>query len=137
MATNNTNKLEITFPKGTLITTSSGTCKIVYNTSWTNKFNTNLNRVQVFLDNKVITNLQDYVKYKTGTMAKSIRLASTEGSGYVTIGVPYAHYQAYINKNSRSKDIKRGARPFERMKADKKDTIMKQVAAYARRLNNG
>lgn len=129
-------ELKVTFPKGT-ITTANGKCTIEYNTAWVNKFNTNLNRVQVFLDNKVITELQAYVKYKTGTMAKSIRLASEEGSGYVTIGVPYAHYQAYENNSSRSKDVKRGARPFERMKADKKDTIMKQVAAYSRRINNG
>lgn len=128
-------ELKITFPKGT-ITTKNGKCTVTYNTNWVNKFNNNLNRIQVFLDNKVIINLQDYVSYKTGTQAKSIRLASTEGSGYVTIGVPYAELQAY-SKKIKKRVGKRGTRPFERMKADKKSTILSQTIAYSRRLNNG
>lgn len=127
-------ELKITFPKGT-ITTKNGKCTVTYNTNWVNKFNNNLNKVQVFVDNKVITYLGEYVKYKSGTMEKSIRLASQEGSGYVTIGVPYAEVQAYKIKTSRSKDPKRGARPFERMKADKKSMILIQTIAYSRRLN--
>ena len=127
-------KLKINFPKGTLITTPQGKCKIEYNTSYVNKFNDNLNQVQVFLDNKVITNLQDYVSYKSGTQAKSIRLASEEGSGVLTIGVPYAEYQAYSTRIKKRVGI-RGTRPFERMKQDKKATILKQVASYSRRLN--
>ena len=63
-------------------------------------------------------------------------MASEEGSGYVTIGVPYAEYQAY-SKKIKKRVGKRGTRPFERMKADKKDTILKQTAEYARRLNDG
>lgn len=126
---------KIEFPKGLIITTKNGKAKLSYNKSYVNRFNNDFNKVQVFLDNKVINNLQQYVKYKSGTMAKSIRLASEEGSGIVTIGVPYAHYQAYVNKSSKSTDKQRGAYPFERMKADKKDTILQQVAAYSRRLN--
>lgn len=131
---------KIEFPKGNIITYKNKKgetkIKIEYNKSYVNKFNNDLNKVQVFLDNKVIMNLQQYVKYKSGTMAKSIRLASEEGSGIVTIGVPYAHYQAYVNKTTIwNNNGKRGPRPFERMKADKKGIILKQVAAYSRRLN--
>jgi hypothetical protein len=129
-------ELKITFPKGTLITTKNGTFKLEYNTSYVNKFNNNLNKTQVFLDNKVIIYLQDYVSYKSGAQAKSMRLASTEGSGYVTIGVPYAEYQAY-SKKIKKRVGKRGTRPFERMKSDKRDIILKQTMAYARRINNG
>ena len=132
-----TRKVYVSFPKGQIIKTQNGEMKINYNKSYVNKFNNNLNKVQVFIDNKVITYLGEYVKYKSGTMEKSIRLASQEGSGYVTIGVPYAEVQAYKIKTSRSKDPKRGARPFERMKADKKSMILIQTIAYSRRLNNG
>lgn len=125
----------VTFPKAT-ITTKNGTCKITYNTSYVNKFNNNLNKTQVFLDNKVITELQAYVSYKSGTQLRSIRIASEEGSGYVTIGVPYAEYQAY-SKKIKKRVGKRGTYPFERMKADKRETILKQTAEYARRINNG
>lgn len=78
--------------------------------------------------------LQEYVSYKTGTQAKSIRLTSDPGSGKVHINVPYAEYQAY-SKRIKKRVGKRGTYPFERMKADKKDTILKQVEAYSRRLN--
>lgn len=127
--------LKVEFPQGKIyISDKNGKVYIEYNKSYVNKFNTNLNKTQVFLDNKVIMHLQEYVSYKSGTQAKSIRLASEAGSGYVTIGVPYAEYQAY-SKRIKKRVGKRGTYPFERMKADKKDTILKQVEAYSRRLN--
>ena len=123
--------LEVKFPQSQKVG-NDGTLN--YNTSFTRKFNENLNKSQVFLDNKVGTYLQDYVSYKHGVQAKSIRLTSDPGSGLVHINVPYAEYQAY-SKRIKKRVGKRGTRPFERMKADKKDTILKQVEAYSRRLN--
>ena len=128
--------LKVEFPQGRIYVTDggNGTAYIEYNKSYVNKFNNNLNKEQVFLDNKIIMYLQEYVSYKTGTQAKSIRLTSDPGSGLVHINVPYAEYQAY-SKRIKKRVGKRGTRPFERMKADKKDTILKQVEAYSRRLN--
>lgn len=128
--------LKVEFPQGRIYVSQGGNGKayIEYNKNYVNKFNNDLNKTQVFLDNKVIMHLQEYVSYKSGTQAKSIRLASEAGSGYVTIGVPYAEYQAY-SKRIKKRVGKRGTYPFERMKADKKDTILKQVEAYSRRLN--
>ena len=123
--------LEVKFPQSQRIG-NDGTLN--YNAIFTRKFNENLNKSQVYLDNKVGTYLQDYVSYKTGTQAKSIPMAGTYGKGYVIINVPYAEYQAY-SKRIKKRVGKRGTRPFERMKADKKDTILKQVEAYSRRLN--
>lgn len=128
--------LKVEFPQGKIYVSQNGNGKayIEYNKSYVNKFNNNLNKEQVFLDNKVIMYLQEYVSYKTGTQEKSIRLTSDAGSGLVHINVPYAEYQAY-SKRIKKRVGKRGTRPFERMKADKKDTILKQVEAYSRRLN--
>ena len=128
--------LKVEFPQGKIYVSQggNGTAYIEYNKGYVNKFNNNLNKEQVFLDNKVIMFLQDYVSYKTGTQAKSIRLTSDPGSGLVHINVPYAEYQAY-SKRIKKRVGKRGTYPFERMKADKKDTILKQVEAYSRRLN--
>ena len=128
--------LKVEFPQGKIYVSQNGNGKayIEYNKSYVNKFNNNLNKEQVFLDNKVVMYLQEYVSYKTGTQAKSIRLTSDPGSGLVHINVPYAEYQAY-SKRIKKRVGKRGTRPFERMKADKKDTILKQVEAYSRRLN--
>ena len=128
--------LKVEFPQGKIYVSQGGNGKayIEYNKSYVNKFNNDLNKTQVFLDNKVIMHLQEYVSYKTGTQEKSIRLTSDAGSGLVHINVPYAEYQAY-SKRIKKRVGKRGTRPFERMKADKKDTILKQVEAYSRRLN--
>ena len=128
--------LKVEFPQGKIYVSQNGKGKayIEYNKGYVNKFNNNLNKEQVFLDNKVIMYLQEYVSYKTGTQAKSIRLTSDAGSGLVHINVPYAEYQAY-SKKIKKRVGKRGTHPFERMKADKKDTILKQVEAYSRRLN--
>lgn len=128
--------LKVEFPQGKIYVTDDGKGKayIEYNKSYVNKFNNDLNKTQVFLDNKVIMFLQEYVSYKHGVQAKSIRLTSDPGSGLVHINVPYAEYQAY-SKRIKKRVGKRGTRPFERMKADKKDTILKQVEAYSRRLN--
>ena len=128
--------LKVEFPQDRIYVTDGGKGKayIEYNKSYVNKFNNDLNKTQVFLDNKVIMFLQEYVSYKTGTQEKSIRLTSDPGSGKVHINVPYAEYQAY-SKRIKKRVGKRGTYPFERMKADKKDTILKQVEAYSRRLN--
>ena len=128
--------LKVEFPQGRIYVSQNGKGKayIEYNKSYVNKFNNNLNKEQVFLDNKVIMFLQEYVSYKHGVQAKSIRLTSDPGSGLVHINVPYAEYQAY-SKKIKKRVGKRGTYPFERMKADKKDTILKQVEAYSRRLN--
>ena len=128
--------LKVEFPQGKIYVSQNGKGKayIEYNKSYVNKFNNNLNKEQVFLDNKVIMFLQEYVSYKYGVQAKSIRLTSDPGSGLVHINVPYAEYQAY-SKRIKKRVGKRGTRPFERMKADKKDTILKQYEAYSRRLN--
>ena len=128
--------LKVEFPQGKIYVSQNGNGKayIEYNKSYVNKFNNDLNKTQVFLDNKVIMYLQEYVSYKHGVQAKSIRLTSDPGSGLVHINVPYAEYQAY-SKRIKKRVGKRGTYPFERMKADKKDTILKQVEAYSRRLN--
>ena len=128
--------LKVEFPQGKIYVSQNGKGKayIEYNKSYVNKFNNNLNKEQVFLDNKVIMFLQEYVSYKSGTQEKSIRITSNPGSGLVHINVPYAEYQAY-SKRIKKRVGKRGTYPFERMKADKKDTILKQVEAYSRRLN--
>jgi len=123
------------FPKGKM-QIAGGNATIEYNTSYVNKFNQNGQKTQMFLDKTVATNLQQYVSKKTGAQEYSIPLSSNYGSGYVTIGVPYASYQAY-SKKIKKRVGKRGTQPFERMKSDKKDTILRQVAEYSKRLNNG
>ena len=114
----------------------SGTVTLRYSPTFKRKFIKNLNATQLFLDKTVGTNLERYVSYKTGTQEKSIANAGTYGKGKVMINVKYAEIQAYSPRIKKRVGL-RGTRPFERMKADKSGTILRQVTEYARRLNDG
>jgi len=115
-------------------------------------------KVQAFLDKTTAEYLMKYVSRKSGDQEKSIPIASNYGSGRIIINVHYARFQAkgkvmvgvnsrkawarknekkvVINKNLKyHSDSLRGAHPFERMKADKKDSILNQTANFARRLS--
>lgn len=117
-------------------------------------------KVQAFLDKTTAEYLQKYVSRKSGTQEKSIPIASKYGSGKIIINVPYARFQAegkvmtgvkshspWARKGERkvvtSKDLTyhseklRGKHPFERMKADKKESILNQTAKEARRISGG
>lgn len=111
-----------------------GNFTLKYDSSYVREFNNNLNLTQKHLDNLVIAALQKYVSCKDGYQEASIRNSSVAGSGYVKINVPYAEYQAY-SKRIKKRVGKRGTQPFERMKSDNKDNILRQVGAYSRRIN--
>lgn len=92
-------------------------------------------KVQQFIDKTVRDNLMAYVSFRSGTQQKSIKIATVLGSGKVIINVPYAEYQAY-SKRIKKRDGKRGTKPFERMKADKKDSILNQTIKYAKSISD-
>lgn len=124
----------VSFPQGDIFISKNGRARIVKNKSYENKFNNNLNQMQKFLDNRIVLELQKYVSKDTGAQELSIRLATNCGSGIVTIGVPYAKYQAYSKRIKKRVGL-RGTQPFERMVADKGDSILRSLAAYSRRIN--
>lgn len=115
-------------------------------------------KVQQYLGKRVADSLKKYVSFRSGTQEGATR--SILGGTYVEIGVPYAKFQAggkvmvgirsrraWAKKGERkvviSKDLKyhsdrlRGARPFERMKASRSESILKETANYARRISGG
>lgn len=115
-------------------------------------------KVQQFLGKTVADNLKKYVSFNSGVQEASTH--SINGGKQVIINVPYARFQAeekvmvgvksrsayarrgerkvVVNKNLKYHSSKlRGAHPFERMKADKRDRILIQTANYARRVDNG
>lgn len=115
-------------------------------------------KVQQFLGKTTADNLKKYVSFKSGVQEASVH--SINGGKQVIINVPYARFQAegkvMVGVKSRrawakrgekkvviSKNLKyhsgklRGVHAFERMKADKRDSILMQTANFARRLDNG
>lgn len=115
-------------------------------------------KVQQYLGKKVADNLKKYVSFKSSVQEKSVN--PIKGGKQVIINVPYARFQAegkvMVGIHSKSpfarsgekkvvtnRDLKyhsdrlRGAHPFERMKADKRDSILYETARYARGIDNG
>lgn len=92
-------------------------------------------QVQKYFDTMVAKNLQPYVSFKSGTQEKSILTSLVAGSGEVHIDVDYAEYQAY-SKRIKKRVGKRGTRPFERMVADKKITMLNELAIECRKVSD-
>lgn len=115
-------------------------------------------KVQQFIGKTVADNLKKYVSFSSGV--QQAKTQSIKSGTYVEIGVLYARFQAegkvMVGVKSRRAWAKRGetkvvinkkltyhngglrgAHPFERMKADKKQSILIQTANYARRISNG
>jgi hypothetical protein len=90
--------------------------------------------VQKYFDTMVAKNLQPYVSYKSGTQERSILTSLVAGSGEVHIDVPYAEIQAY-SKRIHKRVGKRGTQPFERMVADKRETMLNELATECRRVD--
>lgn len=78
-------------------------------------------RVQKYIDKAVVDFCEPYVPYDTGTLKESPRSCSPPGGGQVVYGVPYASKQYYGNKGDGGL---RGARWFDRMKADRLGDIV-------------
>ena len=91
-------------------------------------------QVQKYFDTMVAKNLQPYVSFKSGTQERSILTSLRAGSGEVHIDVDYAEYQAY-SKRIKKRVGKRGTQPFERMVADKRNTMLNELAIECRRVS--
>ena len=100
-----------------------------------NLLENNFDKVQSFLDNEVVRNLQLYVAKDTGAMELSIKTSPLTiiGQGQVAIDTPYAAYQAYSPRIHKQAGL-RGKQPFERMSSDRGQTILNDLAEYSRRL---
>lgn len=87
-------------------------------------------RVQKYVDGEVIRLCEPYVPFDTGALKESPYTYSPPGGGEVIYGVPYARKQYFENKGDGGL---RGARWFERMKADHLDDIVRGAAEMTRR----
>lgn len=95
----------------------------------------NFDKIQSFLDNEVVRNLQLYVAKDTGAMELSVKTSPLTiiGGGQVAIDTPYAAYQAYSPRIHKQAGL-RGKQPFERMSSDRSGAILNDISEYSRRL---
>lgn len=89
-------------------------------------------KIQVFIDNTVTRHMDPYVPMRTGMLKKSVILGSRMGSGELVFIAPYA-YKRYHSKSGKLNG-KRGSRWFHRMWAARKDTIVREVKNYTKRI---
>ena len=122
--------MKITTERGVLFTTASGKSILRWN-GGKPPTDDGFNKLQVFIDNTVVRHMDPYVTMRTGMLKKSVILGSRMGSGELVFIAPYAHKQYYRNGKLKGK---RGSRWFHRMWAALKDTIVREVKNYARRL---
>lgn len=100
--------------------------------------------VQKFVDSEVLRLCKPYVPFRNNGLIESGDAQTVVGSGEVIYKTPYARYQYYgkVMIGSPPKQVtdidlqyhgggKRGAKWFERMKADHKDDILRGAAKKA------
>ena len=119
--------------------------------------------IQTYVDQRVITLMDNYTPDRNGVLKQSIRLNSVIGSGKLTQATPYARYQYYgeiygpnipikkhgvivgwfspkkkyptgrMMKYSTVKSPLAGHHWFDRMKADKSEQLLKEIQALVDR----
>lgn len=60
---------------------------------------------QVFLDEQVMKDTNQYVRFRTGALARSVRTATRAGSGTIVYDTPYARRAYYDEMGHVSKDV--------------------------------
>lgn len=101
-------------------------------------------KVQKFIDSEVLRQSEPYTPHLSGMLSRSGTAMTKIGTGEVRWKTPYARYQYYgkvmvgaAPKIVTNIDLKyyggglRGAKWFERMKTDHRDSILKGAAAAA------
>lgn len=101
-------------------------------------------RVQKYIDSEVIRLSRPYTPFLSGALMRSAESGTESGSGEVVYNSPYGRYQYYgkVMVGRAPKTVtdrvltysgapKRGAKWFERMKADCKDDILRGAALIA------
>ena len=127
-------KAEIATPKGSIIVTKSGKAKLTWNPGFSDKWNDQYSRAQIFVDTQVLRLSDPYVPMQTGMLKQSGTLGTEIGSGEVLWIAPYAQKQYYDTADYRDYDPQRGGHWFERMKADHGTAI---IAGAKRRAGGG
>lgn len=150
--------LVIKTPRGVIrqVETANGKIKaeLTWNKGFGNEYTKKFTKAQKYVDNAVLRLSEPYVPFLTGTLVKSGILGTEIGSGEVKYIAPYSKFQYYgkvmvgvktgsawaqrgEKKITTNKDLKyhggglRGSYWFERMKADKKDEILKGARRIA------
>lgn len=120
---------QISYPRGELCQMSNGslTAKLEWDPGFGEKSAEGFSNAQEFIDSECLRYMDPLTPRRTGYLIKSGQLGTVIGSGQIEYLAPYARRQYYEHKGG---DGQRGSRWFERMKAQKGETIRKGAAKF-------
>lgn len=138
--------MKIETPRGKVIKTKAGNVRLVWNPNFVPNWQDAFDKTQVFIDNEVLRLSDPYLPMQSSMLKKLGILGTIPGSGEVVWNGPYARYLYYAKlmvgrapKKLTDTDLtfhgapKRGGFWFERMKADKKDQILRGAAKITKK----
>ena len=121
-------------PRGRIVIGPSGKAELSWNTNFRPKWQRRYSAAQKFVDSEVLRDCEPYTPLRTSMLIKSGTLGTVIGSGLVQWIAPYARYQYYLRRKTKSETGPlRGSFWFERAKA----THKQRWIAGARRLAGG
>lgn len=112
-------------PRGSIIKTGKTICELVWHSDFGQERTAAFNRKQMIVDSEVLRYCSPLVPHISGMLEKSGTVGTVLGSGEVKYIAPYARRQYYQTAQSRSYDLRRGAKWFERMKTAHKIDIQR------------
>jgi hypothetical protein len=108
---------DIKTPRGKISVGPDGKAKLEWNTNFKPKWWKRFTKVQVYVDNTVLTLCEPRVPLRTGMLVMSGILGTTPGEGKVRYIAPYAKAQYYAKRKIGSPTgPERGPYWFQRMK---------------------
>ena len=120
-------QFNITSPRGSITTIKTADGTVTAKLDWTPGFASrkaaSFSKAQSFVDSECLRYMDPLTPRRTGMMIKPGTLGTVVGSGTIEYLAPYARRKYYEHKTK--------ARWFERMKASKKDAIMKGAEKLA------
>jgi len=118
-------KFEISSPRGVVKTVynknGTATSKLVWNKGCRPSIERGIQSAQEWVDSEVLRRCAPLVPFRTGVLQKTGTLMTYIGTGKVVYKTPYAkkvYYKAKLKGE-------RGAKWFERVKANNKESLMK------------
>lgn len=121
-------------PRGKIFIGTSGKARLVWNSTFEQKWQGNYSAAQKFVDSKVLRLCEPFIPLLTSMLIKSGILGTDVGSGTVQWIAPYARAQYYGTRKPGSQSGPlRGPKWFERMKEIHKDKILEGARRIAGR----
>ena len=126
--------IRIETPRGVVYHDQNMKAVLEWNTNFKPKWQKRYSEAQKFVDSEVLRLCEPYTPLLTGMLIKSGTLGTEIGSGTVQWIAPYARYQYYLKRKTKSETGPlRGSMWFARMKQVHK----RKILAGARRLAGG